>query len=108
MLKLRIGNREGYSFRIKPGVELGNRREVAPHVIEGELQEFGRVAIMRGRKPRFQLTIIEPSGDFSEIVAREHGSTDDSQAFFVRGGFRVVRSLTGREAVDTFKTFGAD
>ncbi len=64
-------------------------------------------AIMRGRKGKYQLLIIDPAPEESEIISREPGFTDDADVFWVRGGFRIVERLGGRKAVDTFSEFGA-
>lgn len=107
MLALRIGNRPDYSFRVKPRPALLNERRVGAHIIEGELEHFDRLAIMRGRKGKYQLLIIEPAPAENEIISREPGFADDADAFWVRGGFRIVEQLGGRKALDTFSEFSA-
>lgn len=104
MLTLRIGNRRGYSFRIKPRVELRSQRRIGPHVIEGELDSFARLAVMRGRSPKYELLIIEPGSDTNEIVSREPDAPDDRHGFYVKGQFRIVTRLGGRKAIETFSS----
>ena len=107
MITLRMGNRPDYSFRVKPRPELRDERRVGAHIIEGELEDFDRLAIMRGRKGKYELLIIEPSPEVNEIISRPPDDTEDRHAFWVRGGFRIVERLGGRKAVDTFSDFGA-
>ncbi|MCH7477922.1 MAG: hypothetical protein IIA14_07455 [SAR324 cluster bacterium] len=106
MLKLRIGNRKGYSFRVKPGLKPEVLRRVGPNILEGELENFGQLAILRGRRPKYELFIIEPALTSGEIVSKElDGEENEFTEFFARGGFRVVEHLGGKKAQDAFKKF---
>ena len=77
------------------------------HIVEDELEHFDRLAIMRGRKGKYELLIIEPSPELNEIVSRPPDDSDDKHAFWVRGGFRIVERIGGRKAINTFSIFGA-
>ena len=94
-LRLKFGNREGASFRVKV-LDLRETGRVG-RVVEAEVAQFKRAAIVFKVGEGQRMFVLEPA---AESRRYEH------DGFFVEGKFEVVAKVNnGAEAAKAFKTF---
>jgi excisionase family DNA binding protein len=97
-LKVRIGNVDGYGFRIKALGGLSREERPAPNVVEAELLRWSRVAIIAGGEGKHRFFVLEPAEDENELAVG---------TFYVRGKFAIAAKQNNprkaREAWDAFE-----
>lgn len=99
MLRARVGNTEGHSFRLRAlhSVEVGRLREGNLRAVDLEISSFERVAVAFSGKQMRRVFILEPSEETSRF---------DFPPFFVEGNYRVVEKVNdGGKAAEMFRAF---
>lgn len=96
-LKVRIGNHEGLSFRLKAPGGLSREERPEPHIVEAELLRWQRIAVIAGGEGKHRFFVLEPADEENELAVG---------TFYVRGKFSIAEKINNprkaREAWDEF------
>lgn len=99
MLRARVGNTEGHSFRLTAvdTVEVGRVREGNLRAVDLEIPTFERVALAFSGKQMHRVFILEPS---------EESDRFDFGPFFIEGNYRIAEKVNdGGKAAEVFRAF---
>lgn len=100
-LEVRVGNKPGWSFRLKTLPTSAHLDHEAGHVWSGTVTDWTRVAVCVSHEGQVATWILEPATDERAAVEKiEWGG------FYVRGRFRQVEFVNGQKrAALAFKAF---
>lgn len=99
MLRARVGNTEGHTFRLKAvdTVEVGRVREGNLRAVDLEIPSFERIAVAFSGTEMHRVFILEPS---------EESNRFDFGPFFVEGKYRITEKVNdGEKAAEVFRGF---